>query len=159
MFSVTSFFYRRKHLLVEAALVFLVGQAVSRDFRLDKVEVGERAVLRLKRHFAAVDAVRVGDYAARAALAEYFVEHDDRADAGVYYVLEHVAGRDRGQLVHVADEYQRRAARHGLEKMVEEYLVYHRRFVYDEEVAFKFVLLVAHEAVTKLRVRASGGIA
>ena len=81
------FFYRGEHLVVEAALVFFVGQAVRCDLRLDEVEVGERAVLGLERQLAAVDAVGVGDYAARAALAEYFVEHDDRADAGVYYVL------------------------------------------------------------------------
>lgn len=149
MFSVTSFFYRGEYLVVEAALVFFVGQAVRCDLRLDEVEVGERAVLGLERQLAAVDAVGVGDYAARAALAEYFFEHDDGAYAGVDDVLEHVAGRDGGKLVHVADEYQRRAARHGLEKMVEEYLVYHRGFVDDEQVAFELVFFVAHEAAAE----------
>ena len=61
-------------------------------------------------------------------------------------VRENLSGADRGQLVDVADDEQRRVIWNGFQQRLHQQDVDHRRFVDDEEVAVEAIVVVAFEA-------------
>ena len=83
-------------------------QGLNRRLRLlglDEVEVGGRLAPEL-RHQALVNAVRVGHHPAARRLAEHLGQPHHGHGVGRDQVGQHLAGADRGELVHVADQQQ-----------------------------------------------------
>ena len=92
-----------------------------------------------------IDAVGADDDPALCRLAEHLGQTHHRHGAGLDDVGEHLAGADRGQLVDVADDQQRRALGHRLEQRVHQQHVDHRRLVDDQQVAVERMLAVSLE--------------
>jgi hypothetical protein len=108
------------------------------------VEIAARLLARLG-HPALVDPVRVGDDPALDRLAEHLGQLHHRHGPAREEVGQHLTGSDRGQLVDVAHEEQRRPARHRLEQRVQQRHVDHRDLIHDQEIGLERMLLVALE--------------
>ena len=115
---------------------------------VDKVKVRKPLLARFqRRNFAPIDKVGIADDFALGRLAENFGQFHHRNHARSDDVREHVAGANRGQLVHVAHQHKGCTQRHGLEQVVEEQGVHHGCFVNHKQAAGEGVVLVTGKAV------------
>jgi len=76
----------------------------------------------------------------------------DRGKAVAFdYIVENMTCADRGELIHIADEYESRAGLYCLEKRVCEHQVKHGSFIYNYDVILKLILFILAETELVLR--------
>ena len=125
--------------------------ALLRRGDLDHEEVAVLARPRHLRHLASVDPMGVDDDPALGGLPEHLGQSGDRQAARADDVSQDLPRPDGRQLIHIADQEQRRMLRYGPQERIHKRHIDHAGLVDDQEVAFERVLLVAGEP-TVLRV-------
>ena len=90
--------------------------------------------------------MRVGDDAALGGLAEDLCQTHDRHGTRGDDVSQNLPRPDRGELIYIADEQQRRPGRQGAEHSAHQRHVDHRGLVDDQQVAIERSVLVAPKA-------------
>jgi hypothetical protein len=89
--------------------------------------------------------VRVGDNPALRRLAEHLAQPHHRHRPALDDVGQHLPGPDRGQLVDVDHQEQRRPPGHRLQERVQQRHVDHRDLVHHQQVALERVIFVPLE--------------
>lgn len=92
-----------------------------------------------------IDRMRRGDDLALGCLPEHLGQSDHGHRVRADDVSQHLAGPDRGELVDIADNQQRRGAGYSLQERLHQQHIDHRAFVHDQKVAVEWVLLAAFE--------------
>jgi hypothetical protein len=89
--------------------------------------------------------VGAGDDSALRGLTEDFSQPHNRHGAGHDHVGQDLTGPDRGKLIDVADDYQRRMVGDRPQQCLHQQDIDHRGFVDDQQVALEWVVATAFE--------------
>ena len=106
----------------------------------DKPEIRILAALWPFRHFTAIDPVRVDDDPTLGGLTKHLGQPRDRYRAGIDNVIKHLLWPDRGKLIDVADEQERRPSGNRLGERKHQRDIDHAGFVDDEQIAIERIV-------------------